>query len=270
MKTLILILSGISSFSLLVAQNKPSSPEEIMIPDPVPDGSPQPDPPPPPSLQVAPENVLARKIVQTNERRITFERLAPLALPTVPGPPPPMDLPGGTRREIKQDKPTYTLMLGAGVHLPPGHPEKAITRLQLWPSGKEPVILYCNANFLWLTGFATFETTSARYNLLMAISPGADIPGDLKFPDESAASLVVSEGSPTAADLAPAGALLKLYNDPEQLARLRAAYEGRLAEGKRIADERAADPPERKAVVLRYWRLDSGISASSQKKGGAR
>lgn len=239
----------------------------------VPDGSPQPSPPPLAKLDVRPSDILSRNVARTFQREIAFEKTVPMVLPKWrKDTPPPLIQDSSISASVEPEKPSKNLMLGASVYALKGAPENAVTRLQLWSTANsQPIVLLCNANFLWLTGFAEFETPAARYSLLMAISAdaGDELPNEYEFSQPGIASLIVEEGTPTPEDLAPIEALLKLYNDPVEKAKLRSAYEGRKAEGQRLAALRAADPPEKKNIVLRYWRMDSGKKVSEQSKGGA-
>lgn len=227
-------------------------------------------PPPVPKLQTSSSDILTQQKTRLSQHEITFQKLAPLRLPTPPAAPVTenQDEQNPSGEANAEQKPHSFIMISASVCTPDQEAGHALTFLQLWSSStQKPISLWVNANFLWLTGFAEYETPDARYALLMAISAGGvDTPGNLHFPSDEKASLIVTDGEPTESELRPIHALLEIYNDPAQLDRLKQSYALRQQEADRMAAERAADPPEKRPIRLQYWRLDqAGLDGATPK-----
>lgn len=230
-------------------------------------------------MVLEPADIVSTTVVQDGERTITYQKLdagrmaekialaeasrkaaAAVEVPADPSPADPAD-----------EMPVRTVMFGAGVLVAdPARPENALSEIRLWPQDGpgQPFTLWANANFLWLTGIGEVIHGGTRHHLMAMISPGvSEVPENLTFPQENGAGYVVTEGNPTAEDLAPVQALLDRYNDPAERARLRAAYEARLAGYAAREAERRANPPEKKDLLIRYW-IPS--TSTVPREGGAR
>jgi hypothetical protein len=229
-----------------------------------------------PALEVLPQDSLSTRTVHDGKRQVTLQKLDPaamedqrLALPpsVLSRPVPPLAEPENAE-EAPDPRPVHTLMLGAGVHIPDkAPPEQAVTHLQLQNHGRG-VSLWVPANFLWLSGHGEIATETARCSLLMMVSEG--IGGSDAVPSFSSlppGGFVVAEGEPTAEETAAVRILLDHYHRDTQS--LRARYEAHLAQAVAAAAERAANPPERKPVVMRYWRVDEAAIRAAR-EGGAR
>lgn len=229
------------------------------------------EPAAPPPLEVLPQDILTTRTTHDGLRSVTVQQLDPAAMedhrlalaPVVPpqanGEPPAEE----GQEETADQRPVVTLTLGASVHVPdPEHPEQAVTRLQFWSAGRD-VVLWIPANFLWLSGHGDFGTETVRYSVLMAVSEGSGAPSAPAFSSLPTGGFTVAEGEPTAEEAAAVRALLDFYQQDTQ--GLRARYEIRRAQAAAAAVERAANPPEKKNIILRYWRTDAaGIGAARE------
>jgi hypothetical protein len=103
--------------------------------------------------------------------------------------------------------------------------------------------------------------------MLLAISEGgidsSEIPA---FPADPTVPYLIEGEQPTAADTAAVQAMLDFYHANTQL--LRTQYEERLAQAAAAEAARLANPPEKKNIVLRYWRTDAAGIQSAREKGG--
>lgn len=218
-------------------------------------------------------DVIAAREAPLGERVVRFERIRPLILPPIPEPAarePESEEMAGIRVAAREAiKNRQFLSVSGTVYIPESGPEDAKTFLKFWtrPGGKE-VSMWINANLLWLGGFSSYESEDTIYSLLMicSVTDSAQrermntlskrrwqLPEIPDFP-EGEASIVVVEGDPTPADLAPFTAMTELYRKDKL--RLKRDYERRIVEGERRRQERLADPPERKSLNIRYWRID--------------
>lgn len=240
----------------------------------IPDGSPSPPAEPKPRLVFQPEDILASRTKDLDGRQITFQKISPIELPPLPEPVPASALiqtNEGLEQMREHFKDRRFVFLGASAYVSSESPDKPRAFLRLWPNkaNTDPIDIWVNANFLWLTGFAEFESGDTTYSLLMAISEVKvnrlnqiaarfgeeyDAPAPPDFGDDAKASFVVVAGNPSDEDLAPIRALVALYNSDKE--RLEAAYQGRMEAAAERAAELKANPPEKKNLVLKYWRMD--------------
>lgn len=241
----------------------------------LPDGTPPPPAPPRPRVVFQPEDILQTRVKDLGDRIVTFQKVAPIELPPIPEPVPPAPITDPAAlallAEMRQNyKESRFLFVGATTYVLDREAETFRTQVRYWAQGKrEPIEFWVNANFLWLGGFADFETAEARYSLLMAMSEIdvgrraevyqrfghlIEIPEMPLFEDDSKASFVLVSGNPDEEELAPIRSLLELYNSDKD--RLRLAYEGRKEAAEERARELRENPPEKKDLRIRYWRLD--------------
>ncbi len=257
----------------------PDSSSEVSIVGELPDGTPPPPPEPKPRLVFEPDDIVASRTKDLGERQVTFQKVAPIELPPMAEPAPAVE---GIADQDSSDrlgdyKERRFVFLGASAYVAADAPDRPRSYVRYWPTpGGKPVGLWINANLLWMTGFAEFETDETLYSLLMAISRvdlqrQAEIatrsgqeyqaPEVPEFPDETKASFVVVEGNPTEEELAPIQAMVDLYNSDKE--RLRIAYEGRVAAAEERARELRENPPAKKNLLIRYWRLDQAGQAGA-------
>lgn len=249
-------------------------PGDVRVVGEIPDGSPSAPPEPKPRLVFQPDDVVASRTKELGERIVTFQKIAPIELPPLPEPEPIQEgavLDSELLQAAREYHQTHQFVfLGASAYVSSQNPDKPRSYVQLWPKrpNAEPIGIWVNANFLWLTGFAEVEAGDTVYSLLMAISSvevdnpttlGSKIRRAQGFPempefDDTEATFVVAEGTPLEEDLAPIRALVALYNKDKE--RLRIAYEGRMAAAEEHARELRENPPAKKNLVIRYWRLD--------------
>ena len=240
----------------------------------IPDGTPPPPAAPKPRLVFGPEDVIASRVKDLGSRKITFQKVAPMELPPIPVPvknPHSEVDPERMAQAREHYQKRQFVFLGASAYVSKKNPDKPRTYVRMWPQRKnaEPIGIWINANFLYLTGFSEFEAGDTIYSLLMAISatevdnPAAiagkflrttETPEMPEFAEDGAASFVVVDGTPLEEDLAPIRALVAMYNRDKEP--LKTAYLGRKALADQAARELAANPPEKKNLVLRYWRTD--------------
>lgn len=229
---------------------------------------------PKPRLTTSSDDLLSSRTVDLGERRVTFERIRPLSLPPIPEAPAEtptqeaIEAMSSHVREATKDR-RFTFV-GATVYVTDEGPEAAKSLVRFWPNqGEAPVSMWVNANMIWLGVTSQYESDEAVYDLMMLpteyridlMQNAARLAGREweapKLPDfgsHGTGEFRVIEGNPTAADLAPFKALMKLYRTDK--VRLRADYERRVAEARQRRLEREANPPEKKDLRIRYWRLD--------------
>lgn len=218
-------------------------------------------------------DVIAAREAPLGERVVRFERIRPLLLPPIPEPAAresESEEMAGIRMAAREAiKNRQFLAVSGTVYIPESGPEDAKTFLKFWTQpGRKEVSMWINANLLWLGGFSSYESEDTIYSLLMicSVTDSAkrermntlskrrwELPEIPDFP-EGEASIVVVEGDPTPAELAPFTAMTELYHKDKL--RLKRDHERRIVEGERRRLERLADPPERKSLNIRYWRID--------------
>jgi hypothetical protein len=224
-------------------------------------------------LRVSGKDVLSTRTVDLGERRVTFERVRPLSLPPIPEAvhqePDPAVMAALEAFAEEVRKRHYVFVSGT-VYLRDDDPQGAKSLVRLWSNRqRQPVSMWINANMLWFGGFADYETEDADYSLMLLMSAisldgmaeaarkaGVEWP-DPQIPDfgeDDTGEIRIVEGDPTAAELEPIRSLMRLYRTDK--ARLEAAYAQRVAAAEARRLERLADPPEKKDIRVRYWRLD--------------
>jgi len=250
----------------------------------------QPPPAPPlAKLVIAPQDVLDSKSTDLGDRRITIQKVAPIELPApaeaaaVPAISAEQRTAFIARRQ--QAKPRVLLMMAVTiVHSESYSGDKFRTRIR-WSSDDHTrqfeVISNIDGNWLG-GGFSEFETATNHYSLFC--SPGNEdvdrlsalmaskgrayqppaIPEALPQGDPA---FVVTEGAPTAEELAPIQAVHDLFKSQGETLRL--AYEARKQASQQRDAEAKANPPKPKDIVLHYWRMPKADTATPV-QGGAR
>jgi hypothetical protein len=252
MKTLVLALVSLLAASLSPAEESATEPT--------------------PRLRVSGEDILSTRTVDLGERRVTFEKVRPLSLPPIPEAiRPELDAAAIAKLEAfaEQARKQHHVFVSGTVYLR-DDPQGAKSLVRLWSHRqRQPVSMWVNANMLWFGGFADYETEDADYSLMLLMSAisldgmaeaarqaGVEWP-DPQIPDfgeDDTGEIRIVEGEPSAAELEPIRSLMQLYRTDK--ARLEAAYAQRLAAAEVRRLERLADPPEKKDIRVRYWRLD--------------
>lgn len=223
-----------------------------------------------PRLVFAPEDVIASRTRELGQRLVTFEKVSPLELPPVVPAPPVSDFPTDGATSEPGVAARHFGFITATTYLSEDALNSPRSYVRYWPTpGGPPVSLWINANLLWLTGFAEFASEQDSYSLLLAITQASvqqqanvsaraaseyQAPALPAFSGDDEASFVVVGGTPTEADLAPIRAMIDFYNKDKE--RLRLAYQGRMAAVAEKEQELKDNPPSKKNLVVRYWRLD--------------
>lgn len=231
------------------------------------------EPSPKPRLQTFAEDVIQSRTVDLGERQVTFEKIRPLSLPSIPEPPEQVEVELSTEQlqAFEEAKKVQHIFLGVTVYIPDEGSEAAKSLVRYWcRQGEQPVSMWINANLLWVGAFAEYESEEVSYSLMMFPSEyrfetlrrvaalsgqewqEPDIP---EFDGDGTGEIRVIEGNPSEAELEPIKALMEHYRTDK--VRLRELYEQRLAEAEQKRLEREADPPEKKDLRIRYWRLDA-------------
>ena len=212
-------------------------------------------PEPKPRLPVTGEDILSTQTVELGERRVTFEKVRPLSLPpireAVHQEPDPAVI-AALEAFAEEVRKRHHVFVSGTVYLRDDDPQGAKSLVRLW-----------------FGGFADYETEDADYSLMLlmsaisldGISEAARQAGvewlDPQIPDfgeDDTGEIRIVEGEPSVAELEPIRSLVRLYRTDK--ARLEAAYAQRVAAAEARRLERLADPPEKKDIRVRYWRLD--------------
>ena len=239
----------------------------------LPDGTPPPPEPPKPEFIVPTKDILESKTYQQGGRKITVQRINPIALPTPAkqGPPITPSTPAIAEKieEFVEENPDAGfLFVGASVYRPKDGPARSF--VNIWPQGAgEGISFWSTADFALLSGFGSFiDSDGASRSIIMSWdNQEIDSIKDLSAPSETQeglpilpaltdakATLAITSGTPTEETLIAIHSLHDLYNN--ELPRLQAAYEGR--EKARLAQEAEliAHPPKPKDIVLSFWRTE--------------
>lgn len=252
------------------------------------DGTPPPPSPPKPEYLFSNKDVVATATHQQGGRTITIREVKPIALP--PPPPPAEITPAEPDAEFSQRLAEYRetnprnelLFLGATVFRSKDSAPRTLVRW--WPLGsKETVTFWSSADFALIAGginsFA--DSVGDIHHLMMGwgrvdidritelyASKGReyDAPELPDFPEGEATFEITGDQEPTSDEIVVIQSLHDIYNS--ELARLRAAYEGR--ERARLEREEylKANPPQPKDITINFWRTEK--PAFGQKGGSAR
>jgi hypothetical protein len=248
------------------------------------DGIPPPPQPAKPSFIVPTTDILETQIHVQDGRKITVQKISPIALP-----PPPTAAP-----LLNQSSPAVQARIAA---LRANHPKDEFVRIgatvyrsqdsaartliTCWPDGaEEPVTFWSSADFALLSGFSSFLGSDGQTRSLMMTWSTLDIdrlseflakhgreyqpPAMPELPPGKAAFAITS-GNPTAKTLASIQSLHDLYNNEHD--RLLTAYQDREHARLQQEAELKAHPPKPKDIILNYWLTNS---ADQAEKGGAR
>ena len=275
---LLILLALVNGHAVVFSQTE--KPITARILGEIPDGTPPPPEPPLPKFIVPAENVLASKSIQQGGRQITFQKIAPIALPpSVIAPPIDITDPAIQARvaDFQEDTPADEfLFVGATIFkLKDAAP---LTLVNTWPQGQgEPIVFWSSADFGLLSGFSSYvgsdEITRSlfmmwsasehetRYDLENELGPDGP-----KLPDlpTGKANFQIVSGNPSPQTLIGIQSLHDLYNNEYE--RLLTAYQGRERARLEKEAERKANPPQPKDIVINYWRIE----AHATQKGGTK
>ena len=277
------LLAGLTCLSSAFSQDEKAAPTTARVIGDLPDGTPPPPEPPKPAFIVAAKDILDTEIHKQGGRKITVQKINPIALPPPPLAEPPLDRTDpAVRARIAAFRAKYPrnelIRIGANVyHLPDSTTRTLIT---YWPnSDDQPVTLWSSADFSLLWGFASFvgsdgKTRSLmmtwgilhidhRQRLLAKFGKSYTAP---KIPDlpPGKATFVIASGNLTAEALTSIQSLHDLYNNEHD--RLLIAYQSREQASLAREAELKAHPPKPKDIVLNYWNIGESTSIQGGSK----
>ena len=239
----------------------------------LPDGTPPSPEPPKPEFIVAAKDILESKTHQQGGRKITVQRIRPIALPEPLKREPTITpaSPGIAERIeefIEENPDAGFLFVGASVYRSKDSPPR--TFVNLWPQGQgEAVSFWSSADFALLSGFSSFIGSDGKTRSIIMAWDIQEIEGLKELTSaqeghnglpllpiiaEGKATFAITSGKATEESLAAVQSLHDLYDNEHT--RLLAAYEGR--EKARLAQEAElkANPPKPKDIVLSFWRTE--------------
>jgi hypothetical protein len=251
----------------------------------IPDGTPPPPQPPKPEFVVSSRDVLDKKTYQQGGRSITFQRIAPIALP-----PPPTAVAVEENQNVPLERETTEaseegsaeefVMASATVFHPKGSP--ALSLVEVWPpKGGQTVQFWSSADFGLLSGISAFTGTDGKTRSLMLMWSASEVenlsdlitelgPESSKIPKlaaDKATFAITSDHKIPAATLLTIQSLHDIYNT--EYKRLKTAYEGRKQANLEREAELKANPPRPKNITLNFWRTERTEKTATDTKGGA-
>jgi hypothetical protein len=258
-----------------------SSESSVKVVGTIPDGTEQAPTEPKPRVIFQPDDVKICRVESLGDRAVSFEKVTPMILPA------PVEevstsstIDPQMQQRLRPKKARKNIFLSASVYQPADESGSVVTLVKYWPrKDGSAVTLWVNANFLWLTGFGEYETPETHYSLMMAVSKlnlatqaqlaeragrTFEPPAFPEFPDHGQATIIVQDGNPTDEELAPIKALIQLYNTDKE--KLKQASEQRVAASEERARIARENPPEKKNIVLKYWRVDEAGQAGETTK----
>lgn len=197
------------------------------------------------------QEILETEVKNAGDRTIVLQRVTPKELPPTPA---------SVQAETTIAAPVQSgespqssfLFVSAEVY------QDGKTQLR-WESEGEAFEAWSNVNFAHFNGSATATASGSPVSVLIAASKAEAAPETpANFP-QTAASFVLTKGDATkTASVQPIQVLHDLYKI--QGTQLAAAYQAR--ETARLAKEAVelANPPQKKDIVIKYWRVESGNS----------
>lgn len=231
-----------------------------------------------PKIRFSSKDQLSTRLAKVGEKQITFEKVIPLKLPPIPEPQTPVaKTPAKMRASEKlelmrlKEKVSRFAFIGASVFRLKGSPDHVRTFVRFRLSQDSEFFgAWSTADWEYLSGFSAFKGSDGEeYCSILTISiievedfsqvskVLGEIHSSFEFPkslNNGMASFVVTEGHANPASLAALTALHDIYN--QDLPRLKAALLGRKVAAFKHAEALKADPPDKKDVVFRYWRMD--------------
>ena len=245
----------------------------------------QPEPKPVLRIEVPEENIIQSETVTKGDQTVIVQKIAPVALPPVPvAPPAPVAL---TPEQIEARAARHALapkrrmlMLSCTVY---DHRHTLIS----WTSqGKTPVEFFkawSNVNFFHLNPLHQFKKNDVIYSLMFGIGHEDTAKAAARYarfgktyhppaipslPADPFAqpTFLVTEGNPTAEDLAPIIGLHEIYQDHHQT--LISEHQRITAQQQREEAERRAAPPLPKPqIIIQHWTTNPSASTAVETKG---
>jgi hypothetical protein len=236
---------------------------------------------------VSSRDVLDKKTYQQGGRSITFQRIAPIALP-----PPPtavavaveenqnVPLERETTEASEEGSAEEFVMASATVFHPKGSP--ALSLVEVWPpKGGQTVQFWSSADFGLLSGISAFTGTDGKTRSLMLMWSASEVesladlkselgPESPKIPEfalNKATYTLTSTSKPSPAVVVTIQSLHDIYNSEYE--RLKTAYEGREQERLIREAELRVHPPKSANITLNYWRTERTEKPATDTKGGA-
>ncbi|MFM2221087.1 MAG: hypothetical protein RLZZ553_835 [Verrucomicrobiota bacterium] len=242
----------------------------------------QPEPQPVLRLDIGPESILETKEIIADGQKITLQEIAPITLPPLPPTPEPQPLTAeqiADRQAALARAPKHrSLMLSCTVF------DDKHTRIQGTTRTKhttERWEAWSNINFHHLSHLPRFQKNDTTYSLFFGISDEnttraiarharlgktytpPTIP-ELPADPTTQPRFIVTNGNPTAEDLAPIIGLHELYQDHHK--DLISEYIRIKAQQEREAAERLAYPPDPKPdIVIQHWTVTPDAPPASTK-----
>jgi hypothetical protein len=265
-----------------------SQPNTAHIPGDVPDGTPPAPEPAKPGFVVAKKDVLDAQVHFQDGRKITVQRIKPIALPPPAESAPTVADSAAFREQLAaaraaQPK-TELLGISATVYRSKNSAPRTLVRISTMNSDsgeKEETTFWSSADFAYLSGFASFVGNDGITRSLMMSWGNQDIDNTRELLGKNGkeytapqipnlpkgnATFIITSAPPSAEMLASIQALHDVYNN--EYDRLKLAYEGREQARLRDEAELKANPPKPKDITLNHWRIDA--KDISNKKGATR
>ncbi len=253
----------------LAAQDVSSARATLLAPI-IPEPVVQPEPQPILRLDIAPESIIESKERIINGQKITTQEITPITLPPIPPAPEPRPLTAeqiAAREAMLARAPKYrSLMLSCTVF------DDKHTRIQGTTRTKdtsERWEAWSNINFHHFNRLPRFQKNDITYSLFFGIGDENTIKAAARYarikriytpptiPELPAdpttqPRFIVTNGNPTAEDLAPLNGLHELYQDHHK--DLISEYTRIKAQQEREAAERLANPPDPKPdIIIQHW-----------------
>ena len=243
-----------------------------------------PEKPPEPVLllDIAPESIIESKTVTADGQKITIQEIAPISLPPIPPAPEPRPLTAeqiAARDAMMARAPKYrSLMLSCTVF------DDKYTRIQGTTRTKDTTErweAWSNINFHHFNRLPRFQKNRITYSLFFGIGDENTIKAAARYarikriytppiiPELPAdpttqPRFIVTNGNPTAEDLAPIIGLHELYLDHHK--DLISEYTRIKALQEKGAAERLANPPDPKPdIVIQHWTVTPDAPAAPTK-----
>ncbi len=249
----------------------------------LPDGTPPPPAPPKPGFSVPAADILDRTVHEQGGRKITIQKISPIALPPPLVAEPPSDpaSPAHLARiaALRARFPRNEIIsLGATVYRSQDSPPRTLVRV--WPAHAEKAVTFwSSADFALLSGCSSFVGSDGATRSLMMMWSTVDIdrmrnlmarkgrqyiPPAIPDLPLGKATFAIASGNPTTENLAAIQSLHDVYHNEH--ARLLTAHQGREQSRLAQAAELKANPPKPKDIVVNYWK----IGGTSLLEGGGK
>lgn len=243
-----------------------------------------PQPAPKPDLEIAPEDILSTEVIVTEEQTTTIQEIAPVEIAPLPQPPPPQPL---TAEQIAErqarfaNRSAHRMLLFSGTVYDDTH-----TQLRWSSQGRQPVehfIAWSNVNFHYFDSLHRFQKNGTTYSLMYGIGDENTAKAAARYarfgrpytppviptlPADPTLepTFIVTQGNPTAEDLAPIRGLHELYAQHHNS--LIAEYQRLKTVRAQEAAARAANPPDPTPdIIIRHWTIQPQDENANNKEG---